>query len=115
MKLGDRGARVTLEEALEAVALAHPKRFATVFEHGSLQTELYSPQGTDPQTPHTRDEVYLVARGSGSFRLGSETTRFGPGDFLFVPAGVEHRFERFSDDFLTWVLFYGPEGGEKPR
>lgn len=23
-----------------------------------------------------------------------------------------HRFIEFSDDFATWVLFYGPEGGE---
>jgi mannose-6-phosphate isomerase-like protein (cupin superfamily) len=38
---------------------------------------------------------------------------FGPGDFLFAPAGVEHRFEDFSKDFATWVLFYGPEGGEQ--
>jgi hypothetical protein len=30
-----------------------------------------------------------------------------------VPAGVEHRFEEFSGDFGTWVIFYGPEGGEK--
>ena len=27
-------------------------------------------------------------------------------------AGVEHRFENFSDDFAVWVFFYGPEGGE---
>ena len=115
MKLGERGERVTLDQAVASIERVHPKRFAAVFEHGSLQVELYSPQGTDPQTPHTRDEVYIIARGSGSFRLGPETTPFGPGDFLFVPAGVEHRFERFSEDFLTWVLFYGPEGGEKPR
>ena len=25
-------------------------------------------------------------------------------------AGV--RFENFSDDFVTWVVFYGPPGGE---
>jgi len=31
---------------------------------------------------------------------------------LFVPAGVEHRFEHFSEDFSTWVVFYGPRGGE---
>jgi hypothetical protein len=35
-----------------------------------------------------------------------------PGELLFVPAGVVHRFEDFSDDFATWVMFYGPEGGE---
>ena len=27
--------------------------------------------------------------------------------------GEAHWFERFSDDFAVWVLFYGPEGGEK--
>lgn len=35
------------------------------------------------------------------------------GDVLFAPAGIEHRFENFSDDFVTWVIFYGPVGGEK--
>jgi hypothetical protein len=24
-----------------------------------------------------------------------------------------HRFEEFSDDLIVWVIFYGPEGGEK--
>jgi hypothetical protein len=33
---------------------------------------------------------------------------------LFVPAGDEHRFTNFSDDFATWVFLYGPKGGE-PR
>jgi uncharacterized protein YjlB len=42
-----------------------------------------------------------------------QTVSFEKGDFLFAPAGVKHRFEDFSDDFLTWVIFYGPEGGEK--
>jgi hypothetical protein len=35
-----------------------------------------------------------------------------PRDFLFVAAGDEHRFVEFTEDFSTWVLFYGPEGGE---
>ena len=43
---------------------------------------------------------------------GSERHGFAPGDMLFVPAGTVHRFEDFSDDFATWVIFYGPEGGE---
>jgi hypothetical protein len=35
-----------------------------------------------------------------------------PGTLLFVAAGRPHRFEDFTADFATWVLFYGPEGGE---
>jgi hypothetical protein len=30
------------------------------------------------------------------------------------PAGAVHRFENFSNDFVTWVVFYGPQGGESP-
>jgi hypothetical protein len=29
-----------------------------------------------------------------------------------VPAGVEHRFEQFTDDLAVWVVFFGPEGGD---
>lgn len=88
------------------------ERFVEVFGHGTLAIEVYAPREHDPQTPHTRDEVYVVVEGTGRFRNGSERHRFAPGDLLFVPAGVEHRFEEFSDDLVVWVIFYGPEGGE---
>ncbi|HEY8600577.1 MAG TPA: cupin domain-containing protein [Thermomicrobiales bacterium] len=85
---------------------------APVLAHGSMIVEHYAPRGVDTQHPHTRDELYVVIAGTGSFVNGGERHRFAPGDVLFVPAGVVHRFEEFSDDFATWVIFYGPEGGE---
>ena len=88
--------------------------FLEVFRHGSLQVEVYKPEGKDLQQPHSRDEVYVVISGTGEFLNRGVRSAFGPGDFLFVPAGAEHRFENFSEDFSTWVLFYGPDGGEKP-
>ena len=88
------------------------KRFATIFQHGTLLVEIYAPRGIDPQKPHTRDEVYFVASGSGDYVCGDTRERFGPTDVLFAAAGVAHRFENFSDDLTVWVLFYGPEGGE---
>jgi len=104
--------RVTVTEALARLPGPKGERFATVFEHGSLEAEVYAPRGADPQTPHTRDEVYIVVEGSGEFINGASRERFGPGDFLFVSAGIEHRFVNFSDDLVVWVIFYGPEGGE---
>ncbi len=89
--------------------------FLTLFEHGSLQVEIYRPDGVDLQTPHDRDEIYVVISGSGEFVNGKDRVTFGPGDFLFVPAGVEHRFVNFTDDFSTWVFFYGPNGGEASK
>jgi mannose-6-phosphate isomerase-like protein (cupin superfamily) len=92
------------------------KRFIEAFRHGSLEVEIYAPRGRDAQRPHTRDEVYFVLRGSGYYVNGGQRYAFRSGDVLFAAAGEEHRFEDFGEDFFTWVMFYGPEGGEKkPR
>ncbi|MFL9898260.1 cupin domain-containing protein [Paraburkholderia fungorum] len=88
-----------------------PLPFAVLFERGDVSVELYAPRGSDTQLPHTRDELYIVASGSGTFRRADQVCEFNSGDMLFVPAHVEHRFESFSDDFRTWVIFFGPENG----
>ena len=104
--------RVSVTEGMEKLPRPSGERFVTVLEHGTLDIELYAPRGTDPQKPHTRDEIYVVVTGSGEFRNGTKLERFGPGDVLFVPAHVDHRFETFTQDLVVWVMFYGPEGGE---
>ncbi len=88
------------------------ERYTKLFTHGSMEVEFYAPRGTDPQTPHKRDELYVVAAGQGTFWDGMTRRPFTTGDLLFVAAGVPHRFEEFTDDFAAWVIFYGPEGGE---
>ncbi|HMO95155.1 MAG TPA: cupin domain-containing protein [Tepidiformaceae bacterium] len=95
----DRGARIP---------------YRVVFSHGTLEAGVYMPGERDPQQPHTRDEAYIVMAGTGVFVSGGERAPFGPGDFIFVGAGVEHRFEEYTPDLAVWVMFYGPEGGEKP-
>ena len=105
--------RASVAEALALLPGAGGERFAKVLEHGSLLVEIYAPRGRDPQQPHTRDEAYVVVGGSGEFVNGDARHAFAPGDFLFVPAGVPHRFENFTEDLVVWVIFYGPEGGEQ--
>jgi mannose-6-phosphate isomerase-like protein (cupin superfamily) len=107
--------RLTLADAFARLPGSAGERYVELFLHGTMSIELYAPRGNDPQTPHTKDEVYVVAQGSGQFRNGDARHPFGPGDVLFVPAGVNHRFEDFTDDLAVWVIFYGPEGGERPR
>jgi mannose-6-phosphate isomerase-like protein (cupin superfamily) len=122
--------KVAIADAYRAVPSADGKAFAELFTHGSLAVEIYAPREIDRQQAHTRDEVYIIAQGIGEFVTGEFVTQAGektnvqgsaqrvafvPGDLLFVAAHVPHRFENFSDDFFTWVLFYGPEGGEKAR
>ncbi|MGQ0428838.1 MAG: cupin domain-containing protein [Gammaproteobacteria bacterium] len=105
-------ASFTPADAMAALAKAGGA-FITLFRHGTLEVEIYRPVGVDPQKPHTRDEVYVVIAGKGSFVMGDRRVEFAPGDVLFVEAGVEHRFVDFTPDFATWVFFYGPQGGER--
>ena len=112
-EIGGRWA--TVARALERLPGPGGVRFAKVIGHGTMEVEVYAPRGRDPQTPHSRDELYFVVSGSGQFVNGPDRHPFGPGDALFVPAGVEHRFEEFTDDLVVWVVFYGPEGGEEPK
>ena len=88
------------------------KAYEVVMRHGSMHVGLYAPRGSDPQQPHTQDEVYVVMRGQGQFLCGDAQQAFAPGDVLFVPAGLEHRFVDFTGDLTVWVVFYGLEGGE---
>lgn len=104
--------QISVAEAMRKLPGPAGERFAPVLEHGSLVVEIYAPRSHDPQTPHTRDEIYVVVQGQGEFVNGPDRMTFVPGDVLFVPAGVVHRFENFTDDFIVWVFFYGPEGGE---
>jgi mannose-6-phosphate isomerase-like protein (cupin superfamily) len=103
---------VSVESALSLLK-ENGNVFTEIFKYGTLVAEIYKPDKVDYQKPHDRDEIYVVISGSGTFLNGDKAWKFKPGDFLFVPAGVEHRFVDFTDDFSTWVFFYGPVGGEK--
>lgn len=104
--------RFTVKKALELVAASEDRAYGILLEHGSMELGFYKPDGTDPQQPHDQDEIYIIQSGTGWFVCGDDRKPFVPGEALFVPAGVVHRFEDFSEDFGAWVVFYGPDGGE---
>lgn len=104
--------RHTVERARQLAAASDDGAYGVLLEHGSMELGYYQPDGVDPQQPHARDEIYIVQSGSGFFVCGDERKPFEPGEALFVPAGMVHRFEDFSVDFAAWVIFYGPDGGE---
>jgi len=102
-----------ISDALALLPGPKGERFAEVFTHGTLNIEVYAPHRTDPQQPHSRDEAYVIVSGTGRFLRGDQEAVFERGDVFFVPAGEPHRFVDFSQDFVSWVLFFGPEGGEE--
>jgi mannose-6-phosphate isomerase-like protein (cupin superfamily) len=105
--------QVSVNEALERLRKSNGQLFAKVMQHGTMSVEIYRPENIDLQTPHKQDELYVVISGSGEFLNDDRRVNFNTGDVLFVPAGIEHRFENFTADFTAWVFFYGADGGEK--
>ena len=93
-------------------ALPADQQFHYPIRHGTMRVGLYVPQVVDQQKPHAQDELYIIASGTGWLIKGDERIAFQAQDVLFVEADIEHRFEDFSADFATWVIFWGPVGGE---
>lgn len=98
---------INVKEALNKLtAHSEGKPFVTLLENNEMYVEIYQPNKIDLQTPHDQDEIYVVISGSGMFYNNGERKAFQAGDLIFVPAGIEHRFENFTEDFKTWVVFY---------
>jgi mannose-6-phosphate isomerase-like protein (cupin superfamily) len=62
---------------------------------------------TDPQGPHTEDEVYHVVSGRAQIRVGEEDRRVEAGSVVFVGADVPHRFHDIEEELVILVAF-GP-------
>jgi mannose-6-phosphate isomerase-like protein (cupin superfamily) len=105
--------KISLQTAIEQLQKETAFPFTKLMQHGSMSVEYFAPKEIDTQQPHLQDEIYVIASGKSIFFCNGEYMDCEKGDFLFVPAGTEHRFEHFSNDFATWVIFYGPTGGER--
>jgi mannose-6-phosphate isomerase-like protein (cupin superfamily) len=70
--------------------------------------------GTDDQSPHAEDEIYVVTAGRARIVTPDGTAGVGPGSVIFVPAGEEHRFVDVTEDLALLVVF-GPAYGSRAR
>jgi len=96
--------RMTIAGAMQAAADSG-ERYGILLQQDGIEVGFYAPRETDTQSPHDRDEVYIIQAGNGVFMLGDDEQPFETGDVLFVPAGIPHRFKDFGDDFGAWVVF----------
>jgi mannose-6-phosphate isomerase-like protein (cupin superfamily) len=62
---------------------------------------------TDPQQPHTEDEVYYVVQGKAQIQVGDEHSPVESGSLVFVAANADHRFHSIIED-LTVLVFFAP-------
>ena len=63
--------------------------------------------GTDGQSPHTEDEIYVVTAGRATLESAGDRAEVRPGTVIYVPAGEVHRFTDIGED-LAVVVFFAP-------
>jgi len=112
MEQASQDFKISIATALQQL-VESKQEFVPLFTHGSLQVELYKPDKIDKQHPHSHDEIYVIVSGTAMFYNEGVFVEVAANDCLHVPAFAKHRFFNFSNDFVTWVFFYGTEGGEK--
>jgi len=81
--------------------------YQCILNQPGAQILIFAPRGTDHQTPHNRDEAYFIMTGSATLEIKGEPYAVSAGDVAWVPKNVEHRFIDISDDFVSWVAFFG--------
>lgn len=63
--------------------------------------------GTDPQSPHTEDEVYYVVSGRAKILVAEESRDVQAGSIVYVGKNVAHRFHSIEEE-LTVLVFFAP-------
>src|SRR6266508_6420259 len=63
--------------------------------------------GTDPQLPHTEEEVYYVVSGKAKIKVADEDRALKAGSIVYVAKNVEHRFHSIEEE-LTVLVFFAP-------
>ncbi|MET3982345.1 cupin domain-containing protein [Streptomyces sp. PvR034] len=99
-------------DELEAERLANDGAYLQFLRERNMSVGLYALDAgqSDPQQPHSQDEVYFVVSGRASITVGDETTTVARGGVVYVPAGVAHRFHHITEDLKVLVVFSPPEG-----
>jgi mannose-6-phosphate isomerase-like protein (cupin superfamily) len=67
--------------------------------------------GTDEQSPHTEDEIYVITAGRARIVGGPEDSGLAvrAGSVVYVAAREPHRFVDITEDLAAVVLFAPPE------
>jgi mannose-6-phosphate isomerase-like protein (cupin superfamily) len=99
---------------VELARVAAGRRYEEFLRVPDLSAGLYVLEAgaTDPQSPHTEDELYYVVRGRGRVSVGDDVRDVVPGSLVFVAARAPHRFHDIIERLEILVVF-GPAEGDR--
>lgn len=68
---------------------------------------------TDPQSPHTEDEIYYIVSGIGTIEIDGEHREVSAGAVIYVEEHVPHSFHTITEDLSIIVVFAPPRHSQK--
>jgi mannose-6-phosphate isomerase-like protein (cupin superfamily) len=100
---------------IDAARAAEGRRYREFLRVPDLSAGLYvlDAGATDPQSPHTEDELYYVVAGRGAVTVGDRTRDVSTGSLVFVAASVPHRFHGITERLEILVVFGPAEGARR--
>ena len=66
--------------------------------------------GSDDQSPHAEDEIYVITAGRAVIDAGGQRAEVRTGSVIYVPALEVHRFTDVAEDLAALVVFAPAEG-----
>jgi quercetin dioxygenase-like cupin family protein len=83
----------------------------SLFEVPQLFQDVYCLEPGQEQKPHAHADAaktYFVLEGEGTFRVGNEERRLGPGHAVLAPAGEDHGVRNDGSGRLTLLVTMAP-------
>lgn len=69
-------------------------------------------KGHELHTHPDSEEILYILSGEGEQTIAGEEQLVGPGEMVYIPAGVEHSTMNSSWEPLRFLAIYGPPGPE---
>lgn len=89
---------------------------ATAADTGGATTIVEITEPPNAEAPlhvhHREDEGFWILEGSATFEVGDTTVGAGPGDYLFGPRGIPHRYTT-GPDGCRMLFVFTPGGFEE--
>jgi len=107
--LGER-LRIPIADLAERVPLAPDREFRVVELGRDTGTSQHLVAIRTAEVPHRHDrhDLFVMVRGSGTWRVGEQTLPVGQGSLLYVPRGTVHAFINESDAPAVAYAVYTP-------
>ncbi len=87
---------------------------ATAADTGGLMTIVEMTEQPGEEAPlhvhHREDEAFYILDGSATIHVGDESFEVGPGDYVFAPRDIPHRYS-IGDEGCRFLFICTPGGG----